>query len=58
VTYGLAKTGVIGELGEGTPIVAIRAAMDTLPLAETNELTFTSQVSNIMHACGHDTQVA
>jgi len=54
----VAKTGVIGELGDGDPIVAIRADMDALPLTEATELPFASQVPNMMHACGHDAHVA
>lgn len=55
---GVAKTGVIGELGRGAPIVAIRADMDALPLMEATGLPFASQVPNMMHACGHDAHVA
>lgn len=55
---GVAKTGVIGELGEGQPVVAIRADMDALPIAEATGLAFASQTPNMMHACGHDAHVA
>jgi amidohydrolase len=58
VTEGVAQTGVIGELGIGEPIVAIRADMDALPLAEATNLPFASQVPNMMHACGHNAHVA
>ncbi|MGH9881800.1 MAG: M20 metallopeptidase family protein [Pyrinomonadaceae bacterium] len=58
VVEGVAKTGVVAELGKGTPIVAIRADMDALPLAEATKLPFASQVPNMMHACGHDAHVA
>jgi amidohydrolase len=58
VRRGVAKTGVVGELGEGAPIVAIRADMDALPLAEATGLSFASQIPNMMHACGHDAHVA
>jgi amidohydrolase len=57
VRQGVAKTGVIGELGEGSPVVAIRADMDALPLAEATGLPFASQIPNMMHACGHDAHV-
>ena len=57
VVEGVAKTGVVAELGEGTPIVAIRADMDALPLAEATNLPFASEVPNMMHACGHDAHV-
>lgn len=58
VRQGVAKTGVIGELGEGAPVVAIRADMDALPIAEATGLSFASQIPNMMHACGHDAHVA
>jgi len=58
VREGVAKTGVIAELGTGSPIVAIRADMDALPVSETTGLEFASQVPNMMHACGHDAHVA
>src|SRR5688572_22878865 len=58
VREGVAKTGVIGELGTGHPVVAIRADMDALPIAEATGLFFASQVPNMMHACGHDAHVA
>src|SRR5688500_12015969 len=38
VREGVAKTGVIAELGTGSPIVAIRADMDALPVSETTGL--------------------
>ena len=51
------KTGVVAELpGTQTtlPILAIRADMDALPIAECTELEYASHQSGIMHACGHD----
>ena len=57
VRTGVARTGVIAELGRGDPIVAIRADMDALPITEATGLPFASRVSGMMHACGHDAHV-
>lgn len=50
------KTGVVAELEGDTsqPLLAIRADMDALPIAERTDLAFASSQSGIMHACGHD----
>jgi len=51
-------TGVVGTLGEGSPVVGIRADMDALPIQEENNVPYASQTPNVMHACGHDAHVA
>lgn len=68
VKSGFAKTGVIGVLkgAKAGPVMALRADMDALPVAEKTNLSYASQVqavyqgktSAVMHACGHDTHVA
>lgn len=58
VETGVAKTGVVGRLGEGSPVIALRADMDALPVQEDTGLPFASQTPGIMHACGHDVHVA
>jgi amidohydrolase len=60
VRTGVAKTGVVATLrgnSEG-PVFGIRADMDALPILERNAIDYASEVSGVMHACGHDGHVA
>ncbi len=68
VQTGVAHTGVVGLLDSGKPgpVIALRADMDALPVAEQVDLpfaskertTFNGQEVGVMHACGHDCHVA
>ncbi len=58
VHTGVGKTGVVAELGSGSPVIAIRADMDALPILEANPVPYASEMPGMMHACGHDSHVA
>ena len=58
VKRGVGRTGVVGELGVGSPCIAIRADMDALPIQEANQVPYVSQNDGVMHACGHDAHTA
>ncbi|MDJ0841564.1 MAG: M20 family metallopeptidase [Acidobacteriota bacterium] len=52
----MAGTGlrVIHETGKPGRTIAFRADIDALPVTENTGLPFSSKVSGVMHACGHD----
>ena len=68
VKTGIAHTGVVGILRgkKDTPVVALRADMDALPVTEAVDVPFASKVRaqyegrevGVMHACGHDAHTA
>ncbi|BEH03231.1 MAG: amidohydrolase [Propionibacteriaceae bacterium] len=53
-------TGVLGTLtGDlgGDRVIALRADIDGLPVQETNDVPYRSQIDGVMHACGHDSHI-
>ncbi|MDM0005407.1 M20 aminoacylase family protein [Variovorax sp. J22G73] len=60
VHRGLARTGVVGSLrqGSGSRSIGLRADMDALRVTELNTFGHASTHPGKMHACGHDGHVA
>ncbi len=52
------RTGLTAEVGSDGPVVAFRSDLDALPIRERTGLPFTSEITGIMHACGHDMHAA
>jgi amidohydrolase len=63
-SFGLAArvmpdgTGVICDLGLDGPLVALRADIDALPLADEKTVPYRSTVEGVCHGCGHDAHTA
>jgi amidohydrolase len=47
-------TGLVADLGDEGPIVALRADLDALPVEDTTGDRWASTVPGVAHACGHD----
>jgi amidohydrolase len=56
VTTGIGGTGVIGILhGKNAgSTIALRACLDALAIEEQSGVSYSSENSGVMHACGHD----
>jgi amidohydrolase len=48
------NSGLVADLGDDGPLVALRADLDALPVDDTTTDPWQSQVSGVAHACGHD----
>ena len=56
----LAKTGVVGLIygDKKGKTAALRADIDALPVVEANNVSYKSVNDGVMHACGHDCNIA
>jgi amidohydrolase len=59
---GVGKKGIITGIAHASrssaPVIALRADMDALPIAEENKISYRSKNKGAMHACGHDAHSA
>ena len=59
VTESVGRTGVIADFGPiEKGIIGLRVDMDALPILEETQLSFSSKVDGVMHACGHDLHIS
>jgi amidohydrolase len=54
----LPQTGVVADIGDEGPVVALRADLDALPVQDATTDPWTSTVPGVAHACGHDVHTA
>src|SRR5262245_54201984 len=51
-------TGVRCDVGTDRPLVALRADIDALPIADQKDVPYRSTVDDVCHGCGHDAHTA
>ncbi|MGH3444609.1 MAG: amidohydrolase [Nocardioidaceae bacterium] len=50
----LPRSGLLADIGDGGPLVVLRADMDALPVDDLTVDPWTSSIAGRAHACGHD----
>lgn len=54
----LPRSGLLAEVGESGPVVALRGDLDALPVDDRTGDPWASTVPGVAHACGHDVHTA
>ncbi len=58
VKESIGRTGVVAEFGPThNGFIGLRVDMDALPIHENTNLSFSSKLDGVMHACGHDLHI-
>ena len=58
VKESIGRTGVIADFGpHDKGFIGLRVDMDALPILEKTNLSYSSKVDGVMHACGHDLHI-
>ena len=58
VTECVGRTGVVADFGpKDKGFIGLRVDMDALPISENTNLSFSSKIDGVMHACGHDLHI-
>jgi len=52
------RSGLVADLGESGPLVALRADLDALPVDDLTTDPWRSTSEGVSHACGHDVHVS
>jgi amidohydrolase len=50
----LPRSGLVAEIGDDGPVIALRADLDALPVPDLTEDPWVSTIEGVTHACGHD----
>ena len=58
VKESVGRTGVVAEFGPSDKgYIGLRVDMDALPIHEMTNLSYSSKIDGVMHACGHDLHI-